>query len=126
MTRTHGEPDCYLTSRDVSGDLAKVRECWRVSPIRGPGNEFLHVRVSPSILGQPFGLGGEDIREIILSPRHAGYSLLKNQRYPLAVHIYRALDAAVFRDKRLTPSDVEMIGWGELFQTHAAASSAIH
>ncbi len=84
----------------------------------------MHMWVDPPIIGQPFGLGGEDISDIIVSPRYEGDSLFPIQRYPVAIHIYRPLDQGVFARERFKPEEIEMIAWGELYRTAEEAVDA--
>lgn len=119
-------PDFYLTSVEHRGDLSRIRACSRRTRVTGPNDaEYLWVKVAPPILGQPFGLGGADISDVVLSPHYVGDSLFPVRHWPTAVFVYRARNPrTVFDLKKFMAEDVEMIAWGEVYQTEASARSA--
>lgn len=118
-------PDFFLGSTEVDGDLARVRSCWRKGRLECPhGAGCLAVTADPPIIGQPFGLGGSDITDIIVSPHYEGDSLFPITQYPVHVYIYRALRPEVFEGKPWSEDDIEMIAWGELYADAESARRA--
>jgi hypothetical protein len=85
----------------------------------------LLVSVEPPVIGQSFGLGGEDIGELVLSPRYQGDSLFPIGSYPVSVSVYRLVNSEESRPRTaLTPADVELVAWGEIYETAEEASAA--
>lgn len=118
-------PDFFLGSTEQRDTLAVVRAAWRREPLQGPDNaEFLWVRVEPPVLGQAFGLGAVDVSDLILSPHYAGDTLSPVSGFPLSIYIYRARVDRVFVARQFGWPEVEMVGWGEVYRTAAAAASA--
>lgn len=118
-------PAFYLGSTELSGDFARARACRIRDRLRGPdAREYLWVRVSPPVIGQPFGLGGRDIEDLVLAPRYMGAVLSPPSEHPLAVQIYIARNDSILRAGQFTAGDVEMVAWGEVYQSEALAAKA--
>ena len=101
-------PDFYLGSSEARGDFARARS----------------IRIEPPVIGQAFGLGGEDIHDLIVSPHYVGSTLFPISEYPMPVHIYRALTTDVFTRLQFDRHEVTMEAWGELYRTLDAAAAA--
>ena len=117
-------PNFWMTSAgEDRGDLARPRAC----RVRGHLRHWAHrecllVHVDPPVIGQPFGLGGQDIDELVLSPRHRGAVLEPPSEWPLYVFVLRSLDGDVVRDLAIScPEQIEIISWAKLFRTEDEA-----
>lgn len=83
------------------------------------------VEIEPSLIGQNYGLGSQDITNLILSARHEGFSLFPVQEWPCHVYVARILDDTITRTLAFTRSQVEVIAWGMIFRTlHEANTHA--
>jgi hypothetical protein len=113
------DPDFYLSSSE-GYDLEEPRRCWIVKRVRTTTrDDLLLLRVDPPIIGQRYGLGGRDIDEVIVAPRHHGVSMFPVSEWPVYVHVARLI-----RDEAhepFQPGDLSIIAWAELHQTEVAA-----
>jgi hypothetical protein len=101
--------------------MEEPRRCFAVRRVRGDKrDDYLVVRIEPPVVGQPFGLGGQDIDHVILATRHVGESLFPIQRWPVFVHVARPLVPIEGRDM-LHDGELESIAWAEIYQTEDAA-----
>jgi len=119
------KPDFYLVSSE-SDNFIEPRSCWVIGRITaGACADSLLVRIDPPIIGQPYGLGAEDITEVILAPRLQGDSLFPVHRWPLHVYIFRYLKKGIRAGDTLTKDEVEMLPWSEIHPTKEAAIEAM-
>lgn len=117
-------PVFYLGSAEFSGDFARPRACWPQGRLRGPDSrEYVWVRIAPPVIGQPFGVGN-DLEDLVLSPRHQGASLSPPTDFPTAVQVYIARSPDVLRARSFEVKDVEMAAWCEIYRTEEAAAAA--
>jgi hypothetical protein len=73
-------------------------------------------------MGQPYGLGGQDIDELVLSPRHRGAVLEPPSEWPLYVFVLRLLGGDVVRELAISsPEQIEIISWAMLVRTEGEA-----
>ncbi len=118
-------PDFFLGSSDSRGDFARARAASARARLAGPNNvQYLWIRVEPAIIGQPYGLGGADIHDLIIAPHYDGSTLFPIKEFPMPVVVYRALSDRVFETLRFGEEDVSNIAWGELYRTRDAAVAA--
>ena len=75
------------------------------------------VEIEPPLIGQNYGLGSQDITNLILSARHEGFSLFPVHEWPCHVYVARILDDTVTERLAFTRSQVEVIAWGMIFRT---------
>jgi hypothetical protein len=80
-------------------------------------HDHMLVKVEPPVIGQSYGLGSNDIKNLILSARYEGSSLFPISEWPCHVYIARILDDAVFGTLTVTRRQVEIIAWGMIFRT---------
>ena len=73
---------------------------------------------------EPFGIG-PDLTELVLSPHYQGDSLAPLSDFPISVFIYvpRTRDAS--EKSELTSEDLELVAWGDLYQTETEAREAL-
>lgn len=106
----------------MSGDLASVRSCWVEGRLRDRArDDYMVVKVHPTIIGQQFGLGGTDVETVILSSRLRGSTLFPVTEWPCDVYISRVLDPRIFGGSEFAADQVQLIGWGRIFQSRQDA-----
>lgn len=110
-------PDFFMSAAgEVIGDLALTRACWSRGPLRGGARgDHMLVDIQPTVIGQTYGLGGQDISTLVLSSRFDGYTLFPFRKWPCPVHISRILDCGVIGRMAFTAEEVEVIAWGLIF-----------
>lgn len=109
-------PDFYLTSREGYG-LEPIRSCFKLKRFLGNHPDgYMLCKIDPCIIGQQFGLGGNDINKIILARRHEGSSIFTIKKWPVSVHVARILKSNVENQFSIEKSDIELIGWGEIYE----------
>lgn len=114
--------DFYLGSREYGDDWRVPRSCKLIARPVGPhGEEYLLIEVTPPVIGQRHGLGGNDISHLVISPHHEGDSLSDR---PVDVYVYRILSRSMLETGKFTNKDVEMVAWGEIYATLEEAQQA--
>lgn len=118
-------PDFYLTSSEGYG-LEEVRECYKERRLmNGHPDGYMLCEIDLPIVGQPYGLGGQDIHRIVIASRHSGYSLFAINDWPVYVHVAR-LTRNLSDDKFvIAENDIKSIGWGEVYDSSAAAKASL-
>ena len=117
-------PDYYLGSTETSRPF-RPRKCFvKERLVIGNRDDWALVNIDPPIIGQPYGLGGEDIEQVVLATRHDGFTLWPVNMWPVSVHIARVVSKSVLGTGKATGADVQLIAWGELYSTMAEASAA--
>jgi hypothetical protein len=115
----------YLSSLDYYS-FVDTRECVFIKEMFFPtGHECVLARVDPVVIGQPFGLGGNDIAELVLSCRHPDVYLFPVSEFPCFVHIARPLIGDIESRDQITVQDIEHIAWGELYRTRYDADNHV-
>lgn len=115
----------YLSSLEsVSFEL--TRECSVIKMLAfTSGKKCMLVKVDPVVIGQPYGLGSEDIEHLVLTNRHEGEGLDPIVSFPCFVFITRPLfDVAENRDI-IDKEDLENLAWGELYRTKYDADNHV-
>lgn len=113
-------PDFYLTSSE-GYKLEEIRSCFKARRLLGSHPDgYMLCDIAPPIIGQCFGLGAKDIERVVFASRHSGYSIFPVDEWPAYVHVARPL-CDLNKKFSLAETDVELIGWGELFKIHADA-----
>jgi hypothetical protein len=117
-------PDFFLDPTE-DGNLRELRACWVRGRLKDDrGTEYLVVAIAPPLVGQEYGLGGEDISSVLLSPRHKGHSLFPITAWPEFVYVARFLDEPIPVSATVTDDQVELILWGVLHRTKTEAEAA--
>jgi hypothetical protein len=116
-------PDFFLSAAgEMRGDLATIRACWSKARLRDEvRDDYMLIEVDPPVIGQQFGLGDQDVTELIISTRHKGFTLFPVTEWPSHVYVTRMLDQFVAQTLVFTGDQVELIGWAEIFLTRAEA-----
>jgi hypothetical protein len=81
------------------------------------------VGIDPPLIGQPFGLGANDITALILSTRHEGFSLFSLEEWPINVYVARISDTNVLDAECFEREQVQLIAWGEVFDDFQKATA---
>lgn len=106
-------PDYYLVSSEGYG-LDVRRSCWRLRILLdSDGREFMVLRIAPPLVGQKYGLGGQDVSVIIATPRHQGVSLFGDD-WPVHIFVMRYLQGEPETPNEIRVEDCEVIAWAEL------------
>ncbi len=121
-----GDPIFYLTTAGEYQLLSKPRACWFIRRLRDVNrDDYMLVKIDPPLIGQSFGLGGNDVATLLLSTRHRGFSLYPVTEWPTYVYVARIADPRVLEAESFTPEQVQLIAWGEIFaDLHEVASRA--
>ena len=112
----------YLASSEGYG-LDTPRRCQTIKRLASEHrNDLLLISIDPPMIGQPYGLGDEDIGEVVIATRHQGASLFPIVEWPVFVHVARLLVPYEGQD-RIRTDELEVIAWAELYDTEEAARS---
>jgi hypothetical protein len=120
-------PDFFLSAAgEMRADLATVRACWSKGRLRDDvRDDYMLSEVDPPVIGQEYGLGDQDIRELIISTHFRGFTLFPVTEWPSHVYVGRMLDPSVAQTLVFTASQVELIGWAMIFPTRAEAEAQV-
>jgi hypothetical protein len=103
--------------------LENPRRCTPVRRLRGPiRDDYLLIKIDPPLIGQPFGLGANDIDEVIVATRLEGVSLFPIERWPVDVYVVRLLVASEAKETVMA-DEMELIAWAELYPTEEHAKA---
>jgi hypothetical protein len=110
-------PDFYLASAEGYG-LEEPHKGWKVRRLTTQNrDDFLLIRIDPPLVGQKYGLGGNDIDHVIVATRHKGDTLFPITKWPMYVHVARLLIDLPEEVSELKTADYESIAWAELYKT---------
>jgi hypothetical protein len=113
------DADFYLRLNEGMGE---PRACWRKARLRDMGrDDWMLVAIEPPVIGQPYGLGREDIYQLLLATRHQGQTLFPVSEWPAHVYVVRILDKSVLDQEEFGASQTEIIEWGVLHRTYEDA-----
>jgi hypothetical protein len=114
-------PDFYLTSSD-SDTFEEPRKCFQIKRLCSETrDDLMLIRIDPPLIGQPYGLGGEDIYKMIIVTRHQGETLYPIKRWPVFVHVFRILSGDLEARDVIKNKDLKSIAWAELHESEEAA-----
>jgi hypothetical protein len=109
----------YLTSSDYH-NFEDLKSFYIVKKMMSTDNNsmFWLVKIDPVVIGQEYGLGGNDIEYLLLAPRQ-GNNLLDNiKQYP--VHVYFLLPNKDLRhNDDVSVKDFKNIAWGKIIKDPA-------
>jgi hypothetical protein len=118
-------PDFFLASAEGFG-LESLRHVHALRRLRGERRgDYLLARIEPPIIGQPYGLGSDDIREVVLAARHVGESIFAGGGWPIDVHVARLLRPSEELGETLEEAHMSEIAWAELHADEETALLAI-
>ena len=115
----------YLTTVGEYSGLTEPRECHPVDRVKGYNrDDYLLVKINPTLSGQDFGLGAEDVDFLILSTVFRGETFFPIQKWPVGVYVARIKDKSVLTSLTFAIGQVELIAKGVLYQKFDEASIA--
>lgn len=116
-------PDFYLTSSEITS-LGPWRACYKEKRLLGDHQEgYMLCSIEPPIIGQPYGLGDQDIQEIILANRHDKHSIFVVREWPVYVHLARLLRNIPTGEFLILEKDIKSIGWGEIHDSKGSGEA---
>jgi hypothetical protein len=119
-------PDFFLSSAGEYKLLSEPRACWGKARLRDNlRDDYMLIEIEPPLMGQGFGLGGNDITKLIISTRHQGYTLYPITEWPSFVYVIRILDEAILKTLFFSKDQVELIAWAMIFPTREAAADHV-
>lgn len=109
-------PDPFYLSSSEGYGLEAPHRCTPIRRVRSDArDDLLLVRVEPPLLGQPYGLGGDDIVYLVIASRHPSVSLFPVSEWPAYVHVARILVSSPEEREHLGSSEIEEIAWAEIY-----------
>jgi hypothetical protein len=118
------DADFYLCLNEGAGE---PRACWIKGRRRyGDRQECMLVAIEPPVIGQPYGLGSEDIYHLLLATRWEGQTLWPISHWPTHVYVLRLLEKSVMNQPETDSAQAQLIEWGELHRTYEDATAARH
>ena len=118
-------PDFYLTAAGEYGPLADVRACSAGDRLQDDyRDDYMKIAIEPPLIGQPFGLGQNDISELLIAARWKGFSLYPVNQWPLSVYVIRIIDPSILQEKYFRKDQVQLIAWAMLYKTRLDAAVA--
>jgi len=119
------EPDFYLTSSDSRPALGP-RKCFIEERLAGRrGDDYLRVRIDPPIIGQPYGLGENDIEDVVLATRYAATTLHPISEWPMTVFVCRIVNDRIRHSGKASSKDIAVILIGELYTSLCEATQRV-
>jgi hypothetical protein len=107
----------YLTTVGEYSGLTEPRECRVVDRMKGYNrDDYMLVKIEPVLSGQSFGLGGEDIKFLILSTILKGETLFPIHKWPVCVYVGRIKDKSILTKLAFSIGQVELFAKGFLYQ----------
>lgn len=101
------------------------RRCKAVKRLRGENrDDYLLISIDPPLNGQTFGLGENDLDQVIVATRHRGQSLFPIKQWPVFVHVARLLVPYEGQDV-VRNNELDAFAWAELYETEQAARDKV-
>lgn len=117
-------PEVFFLSSLESYRFKPVRTCRMVREVVfDTGKVGMVVRLEPPVLGQEFN-SGVDLNRFVLSTRFVGESISPISSFPCFVHIALPIPGWNDTAETVSATDLQVVGWGELYRT--ADDAAAH
>lgn len=118
-------PDFFLSAAgEVTGDLAAPRACWIKGRARDEfRDDHMLIEVEPPVIGQPYGLGAQDLTNLVITARFEGSTLFPVGEWPCHVYVARILDQSITKAFTFSKGQIELIAWGMIFPTLEEANT---
>jgi hypothetical protein len=116
-------PDFYLVTGEPEDDWTYARSCHVHGRYQMRHGEYVWVTVHPAVTCFVANIGRIDVKELFLSPRYLGDSLV-GKNFPLHVNVYRILNFDVLTEPSFEADDVELLCSAEIHTSAAAARVA--
>lgn len=111
------DPDLYLTSGD-GYDLEEIRSCYKQRHLLGADSiDYMLCEIEPPIIGQKYGLGGQDIHNLLFANKHEGFSIFSTEGLPCSVYVLRIVSEIRLDQFIIQMSDMELTAWAELYES---------
>ncbi len=112
----------YLVSTEDPGTIDEPRTCRVVRRVTvGEDQDCLLVEIDPPLIGQQFGLGGQDVDILILGARHVEGSLFPVWEWPTYVNVSRpTVDNPKLRAD-FTVEEADFFDIGAIYRTEESA-----
>jgi len=112
--------DFYLCLNEGTGE---ARACWFKGRLHdtGRGDDCMVVAIEPPLIGQPYGLGSEDVHYLLLTTRWQGRTLWPISEWPAHVYVLRPLTKFFLDQPEVDHTQTQLIEWGMLYRTYADA-----
>jgi hypothetical protein len=120
-------PDFFLSGAgEHRGDIATPRACWTIARLRNETrDDHMLIEIDPPLIGQAYGLGGQDITNFVITSRYQGFTLFPIKEWPCHVYIARILDQNITKTLEFTRHQIELLAWGRLFLSIEEAAGDI-
>jgi hypothetical protein len=110
----------YLCLNEGAGE---PKACWIKGRRRyADRDDCMLVAVEPPVIGQPYGLGSEDIYHLLLATRLQGQTLWPISQWPIHAYVLRLLSKSAIDQPEIDQSQAQLIEWGELHRTFEDAN----
>ena len=123
------DPDFFLPAAGElrpDADLALPRACWTKGRLRGrTRDDYMLIEVDPPVIGQTYGLGGEDITDLIIVTRWKGYTLFPVTEWGCSVYVIRILDETIMETLSFAAEQIKMIAWANIYRTREEAEAEV-
>ncbi len=120
MNYINGDPVFYLVSGERSEPTIPTA-CRYLGRLRDSRrDDYMLVAIDPVIHGAKYGMGQQDIDQLVLSTRLVGASLLR--QWPCFVYVMRVVENSILTSLTIREDDVQMISWGSLHQSEEDAA----
>ena len=118
--------DFFLCAAGEHQELTSPRACWIIGRLKdNVRDDHMLVEIDPPLIGQRYGLGENDIRTLILSARHQGYTLFPIMEWPSHVYVSRILDKKIQDTGTFSGNQVEVVAWAMIFRTLEDAAAHV-
>lgn len=115
----------YLTTAGEYLGLTEPRRCEFVSRLKGYNrDDYMLVKINPTLSGQDYNLGGEEIDSLILSTVFKGETLFSIQKWPVGIYVARIKDKSILERMEFAIGQVDLIAKGFLYQNLDEATVA--
>src|SRR5690348_3993179 len=84
-------------------------------------DDLMLVTVYPPLIGQPFGVGGCDISELVLGTRHQGQTLFPISEWPSYVYCARIVSGNPEETGFISHDGITVLDWAALYPTEEEA-----
>ncbi len=110
-------PDFYLTSSEGYGLEKSSIACYKRKRLSGKNpHGYLLCDIFPSLIGQAYGRGEENVSQLILASRHLDFSIFSIKNWPSYVHVAIALVELSEFNYSISEDQMRLIAWGELYK----------
>lgn len=116
-------PDFFLSSSE-SYKLRNPIACFKRKRLFGKHPDgYLLCDIKPSLVGQHYGMGGNNIKQIILTSRHQGHTIFPITEWPVYVHVSIPLTDLNIKEN-IEKIDIKSIAWAELYKNKEEAKQS--